>query len=161
MFSYRRVLLPLKNYRVFKGALHYYMRLSTIKTCFFILVRVFIHSQLEAWLSGLRHRFAKSAYIVYVPWVQIPLLPRITLYAEDLISPKDISYRMLVLSHLLVALQSVVTPLGAFAPLGALQCANKHGDITQLVECLPCTQEVIGSSPFISKSSSPNGFLGL
>ena len=88
------------------GALHYYMRLSTIKTCFFILVRVFIHSQLEAWLSGLRHRFAKSAYIVYVPWVQIPLLPRITLYAEDLISPKDISYRMLVLSHLLVLIST-------------------------------------------------------
>ena len=102
--------------------------------------------KLEAWLSGLRHRFAKSAYIVYVPWVQIPLLPRITLYTEDLIPPKIYPSRI----------ASVFTPTGAYAPLGALQCANKHGDITQLVECLPCTQEVIGSSPFISRLSSPN-----
>lgn len=30
---------------------------------------------LEEWLSGLRHWFAKSAYNVFVPWVQIPFLP--------------------------------------------------------------------------------------
>ncbi len=29
----------------------------------------------EEWLSGLRHWFAKSAYIFVVPWVRIPFLP--------------------------------------------------------------------------------------
>lgn len=47
--------------------------------------------KLEAWLSGLRHRFAKSAYIVYVPWVQIPLLPKLASYKKILFFSKDIS----------------------------------------------------------------------
>ena len=47
--------------------------------------------KVEAWLSGLRHRFAKSAYIVYVPWVQIPLLPKLASYKKILFFSKDIS----------------------------------------------------------------------
>lgn len=33
------------------------------------------HPYGEEWLSGSRHWFAKSAYTVCVPWVQIPFLP--------------------------------------------------------------------------------------